>query len=62
MSFFAIWPLIFDRNLEDKQCVCDVLECSEHDRILARGQNVNSMFANGTFTFTGNILAVKLDS
>ena len=53
-------PLIFDRNLEYKKYVSDVLEFSEHNRIFAPGQNVNSMFANGTFT--GKILAVKLDA
>ena len=38
----------------------DVLEFTETQRILASGKNVNSMFANGTFT--GKILAVKLDA
>jgi hypothetical protein len=54
------WPLIFDRNLEYKKYVYDVLEFSEYNRMLAPGQNVNSMFANGTFT--GKMLAVNLDA
>jgi hypothetical protein len=54
------WPLIFESDLEYKPCVFDVLEFTETRRILASGQNVNSMFANGTFT--GKMLAVKLDA
>ena len=54
------WPLIFDKNLEYKQYVQDVLEFTEVDRILAPGLNLNSIFANGTFQ--GKILAIKLDA
>jgi len=54
------WPLSFESDLEYKPYVFDVLEFTETQRILASGQNVNSMFANGSFT--GKILAVKLDA
>ena len=54
------WPLIFESGLEYKPDVFDVLKFTETQRILASGQNVNSMFANGTFT--GKMLAVKLDA
>ena len=55
------WPLIFESDhLVYKPYVRDVLEFSETSRILAPGQNLNSIFANGTFK--GTILSVKLDA